>query len=440
MKGIIKTTLLCIALTFSYITVYAQAALLAKMDAHAKRIEEKMIEWRRDFHQFPELGNSEFRTAAIIAKHLQSLGLVVTTEVAKTGVVAVLKGGKPGPVIALRADIDGLPITERTPIPFASTAKGIYNNAEVGVMHACGHDTHIAILMAVAEILTENKKDLKGTIKFIFQPAEEGPPVGEEGGAELMVKEGVLKNPDVDVIFGLHINSQTEVGKIRYRPGGTMASVSDFSITVKGKQTHGAYPWSGIDPIVTSAQIINALQTIVSRNMNLLENPAVVTVGSIQGGVRSNIIPEEVVMIGTIRALDTVMENQIYKRVHEIATKIAESAGAEAVVKIPHSIHYPVTYNDPALTQKMLASLESAAGKENVILSNPVTGAEDFSFFQEQIPGLYFSIGGMSKGKKPSEVAPHHTPDFFIDEAGLITGVKAFLRLVVDYMNNPSKM
>jgi amidohydrolase len=267
----------------------------------ALSIEQKVIAWRRDFHEHPELGNSETRTAGIIAKHLHSLGIEVKTGVAKTGVVGILKGGKPGPVVALRADMDGLPVTERVDVPFASKVKTTYNGQEVGVMHACGHDTHVAILMGVAEVLASMKKEIPGTVKFIFQPAEEGAPVGEEGGAQLMVKEGVLENPKVDAVFGLHINSQTPVGDITYRPGGTMAAVNDLKITVTGRQAHGAYPWSSIDPIVISSQIINNLQTIVSRNLNVTENPGVVTIGSINGGVRSNIIPEKVEMLGTIR-------------------------------------------------------------------------------------------------------------------------------------------
>lgn len=405
----------------------------------ADKIESKVIAWRRDFHQHPELGNQETRTAGIIADHLRSLGIEVKTGVAKTGVVGVLKGGKPGRVVALRADMDGLPVVERTPVPFASKVKATYNSQEVGVMHACGHDTHMAILMGVAEVLAGMKQDLKGTVKFIFQPAEEGPPFGEEGGAELMVKEGVLENPKVDVVFGLHINSQTEVGKITYRPGGTMASVNDMKITVKGKQAHGAYPWSSVDPIVVSAQIINNLQTIVSRNLDVTENPGVVTIGSIHGGNRTNIIPEQVEMLGTIRALSPKDEKLLIERIKQVATKTAESAGATAEVKIPLSVRYPVTYNDPALTEKMLPSLRRTAGTENVLLRQAVTGAEDFSFFQEKVPGLFIFLGGMPKGKDPLTAPSHHTPDFFIDESGLMLGVKALTNLTLDYLAAPKK-
>lgn len=400
------------------------------------KIEQKVIDWRRDFHEHPELGNNEIRTAGIVAAHLRSLGMEVQTGVAKTGVVGILKGDKPGPVVALRADMDALPIIERTPVPFASRVKSEFNGQEVGVMHACGHDAHVAILMGVAEVLASLKSDLKGTVKFVFQPAEEGAPAGEEGGAELMVKENVLDNPKVDVIFGLHIWSQIEAGKIAYRPRGTMASVNDLKITVKGKQAHGADPWSSVDPIVVSAQIINNLQTIVSRNLNLTQNPGVVTIGSINGGNRFNIIPESVEMMGTIRALSVEDEEMISQRVKQIATKTAESAGATAEVLIPYSVRYPVTYNDPILTEKMLPSLYKTAGEGNIILREAVTGAEDFSFFQEKVPGLFIFLGGMPKGMNPLEAPSHHTPDFFIDESSFTLGIKALSNLTLDYLED----
>lgn len=405
----------------------------------ATKLEPKVIAWRRDFHANPELGNRENRTAAIIAKHLKDLGLEVQTGVAHTGVVGLLKGGKPGPVVALRADMDALPVTERVNLPFASKVKTQYNGQEVGVMHACGHDTHVAILMGVAELLTSMKKDLKGSVKFIFQPAEEGVPFGEQGGAEMMVKEGILENPKVDAIFGLHINAQTEVGKIGYRPGGTMASVNDMRIVIKGRQAHGASPWSSIDPIVTSAQIINNLQTIISRNLNITENAGVVTIGSIKGGVRSNIIPEEVEMMGTIRALSAADEALLISRIKTIVTKTAEAAGAEAQVQIPYASHYPVTYNDPALTAKMLPTIEKTAGAANVMLRPAMTGAEDFSFFQEKIPGLFIFLGGAPKGSDAEKQPSHHTPDFFIDESGLSLGVKVLTNLTLDYMGHEKR-
>ncbi len=405
-----------------------------KADAMAEKVEPKVIEWRRHFHANPELSNREFKTAEKIAEHLKSLGLEAQTGVAKTGVVGILKGDKPGPVVGLRADIDALPVTERTPIPFASKVVSEYNGIETGVMHACGHDTHIAILMGVAEVLSSMEKDLKGTVKFIFQPAEEGAPPGEEGGAKLMVKEGVLKNPELDVIFGLHIDADSHVGTIRYKPGGTMAAADRFVITVKGKQAHGSAPWNSVDPIVTSAQIINGLQTVVSRQTELTKEAAVVSVGMIRGGVRNNIIPEEVEMIGTIRTLDVEMQKKVHENIRRTATKIAESQGAIAEVDI--QIGYPVTYNDPELTNKMLSSLHKAAGKENVQLVNAITGAEDFSFFQKEVPGLYFFVGGRPLDDKGpgGYLGDHHTPDFYIDESGLITGLKAILNCTLDYM------
>lgn len=399
-----------------------------------KNIERQVIDWRRDIHQHPELGNREIRTAALVADHLRSLGMEVTPGVGITGVVGVLQGGKPGPVVALRADMDGLPVLERTPVAFASKQTALYNGVETPVMHACGHDSHVAILMGVAKILADHRNELKGTVKFIFQPAEEGAPKGEEGGAELMLKEGALKNPDVDVIFGLHINSLLEAGKITYRPGGMFAGVADLKMTISGTSSHGAEPWSSVDPIVTAAQIITNLQTIVSRNVNITQNPAVVTIGSIHGGNRSNIIPETVELLGTVRTLSDSDEQLIIERIRNIATKTAEANGAEVLVEIPYSSHYPVTSNDPDLTAKMLPSLEKSAGAENVILVPPETGAEDFSFFANEVPGLYFYIGGMPPGKDPKTAAPHHTPDFYLDESGFVTGVNALVNLVLDYM------
>ncbi|MEQ9437604.1 MAG: amidohydrolase [Cyclobacteriaceae bacterium] len=428
-----KSILLLLLLNMLLLPAFAQN-LKQEVDEKAQALEEQVIAWRRDLHEHPELSNREFKTAEKVAAHLKSLGMEVTTEVAHTGVIGVLKGGQPGPVVALRADMDGLPVTERVDIPFASKAIGEYNGQEVGVMHACGHDTHVAILMGVAKVLSDMRDDLHGTVKFIFQPAEEGAPQGEEGGAELMVKEGVMSNPDVDVIFGLHINSQTEVNKIGYRPEGTMASVDQLEIKIKGSQTHGAYPWAGVDPIVTASQIVLGLQTIVSRNLEIIKAPAVVTIGKIEGGVRSNIIPEEVTMIGTIRALDTEMQNKIHQRIREIATNIGKSAGAEVEVNINKG--YPVTYNDPELTAEMLKTLQETAGEENILLRYPVTGAEDFSFFAQEVPGLFLFLGGMPAGMNPEEAAPHHTPDFFIDDSGLTLGVRTLTNLTLDYMDH----
>jgi amidohydrolase len=411
--------------------------LQAKVDQQAKEMESKVIEWRRHIHQYPELSNRETKTAAYVAEHLKSLGIEIQTGVAKTGVVGLLKGGKPGPVIALRADMDALPVTERNSLAFASKERTTFNGQETGVMHACGHDSHVAILMAVAEVLSKNKSELKGTVKFIFQPAEEGPPAGEEGGADVMVKEGVLENPKVDVIFGMHIQSISPLGRITYRPAGMMAASDWFSIKVKGKQSHGAAPWMGIDPIVVSAQIILGLQTIVSRQSDLTKEAAVITVGRMQAGVRENIIPEEAYLGGTIRTLDADMQKIIHEKIKLTATNIAESAGATAEVVIENKT--PITYNDIALTEKMVASLQKAAGVENVVRINAVTGAEDFAFYQQKVPGFFFFVGAMPPDQDPNKVPAHHTPDFMIDERGFITGLKAMLDVTLDYMYMPKK-
>lgn len=403
----------------------------ARIDAAADRIEPKTIAWRRDLHEHPELGNHEVRTAKIIADHLRSLGLEVKEQVGKTGVVGMLRGAQPGPVIGLRADMDALPLVERTPVPFASKEKTTFNGQEVGVMHACGHDSHVAILMSVAEVLSGMKKELKGTVKFIFQPSEEGPPPGEEGGAPLMIKEGVMDNPKVDVVFGLHINSATEVGKIKYRSEGMMAASDWFTIKVHGKGSHGSQPWTGIDPIVVSAQIIEGLQTIVSRQTELTKDPAVISICVINGGLRSNIIPEEVTMTGTIRTLDTAMQRDIHERMHRTVTRIAESAGATAELSIDNKTL--ILYNDPGLVKKMLPSLQRTAGEGNVSWMDAVTGAEDFSFYGTRAPSFFFYLGGMKKGQDPRTAFPHHTQDFYIDESGFKLGVRTFCNLVFDY-------
>src|SRR6056297_2280845 len=402
------------------------------IDAETERLYDDVVEWRRHFHRNPELSNREFETAAYIAEFLRGLGMEVTTGVAHTGVIGVLEGGRPGPVVGLRADMDALPVPSRVGLAFSPEVTSEFLGDEVPVSHACGHDTHMAMLMGVAEMFAERRDELPGTVKFIFQPAEEGAPPGEEGGAELMVEEGVLQNPDVDVIFGQHINSQTEVGTIRYRPEGTMAAADRFVITVKGKQTHGSTPWTGVDPILTSAKIIEGLQTIISRQTELTKAAAVISVGKIESGVRNNIIPEEAEMIGTIRTLDTEMQDIIHKKIRHVATKTAESMGATAEVEIEEG--YPVTYNDPDLTADMVPTLEKLAGKENIVLSDAITGAEDFSFFQKKIPGFYFFVGGMPQGMDPADAAPHHTPDFYIEEEGMKLGVKALAALTVDYM------
>jgi amidohydrolase len=406
----------------------------AAIDAAADKIEAQTIAWRRDFHEHPELGNREFRTSKIIADYLRSLGIEVHEGVGKTGVVGILKGGLPGPVIGLRADMDALPITERTPVPFASKVKSTYNGQEVGVMHACGHDSHVAIMMSVASVLSGMRKELRGTVKFIFQPAEEGPPAGEEGGAALMIKEGVLDNPKVDVVFGLHINSSTEAGKIKYRSEGAMAASDWFTIKVHGKGSHGSMPWGGIDPVVLSAQIIEGLQTIVSRQTELTKDAAVISVCVINGGVRSNIIPETVEMTGTIRTLDTAMQRDIHERMHRTVTKIAESAGATAELAIENKTL--ITYNDPALVKQMLPSMQKTAGDSNVTWMDAMTGSEDFSFFGAKVPSFFFFLGGMKPGQDPHTAFPHHTADFYIDESGFKLGVRTFCNLVFDYSDN----
>lgn len=431
--------IIMILLTFSLLTnrIFSQQkntnSLWSKIDQLASKIEPKVIEWRRDFHQHPELSNREFRTAQKVADHLRSLGLEVKTGIAHTGVVAVLHGTTSKPMVALRADMDALPVTEALDLPFASKVKTIYNDEEVGVMHACGHDAHTAMLMGVAEVLVSLRDQLPGSVKFIFQPAEEGAPDGEEGGAELMIREGVLQNPPVDAIFGLHV-FPFEIGKISYCPGAAMASTDGLRIVVKGKQTHGAMPWGGIDPVVVTSQIVLGLQNIISRQVNITEAPAVISIGSIHGGVRSNIIPDQVEMIGTIRTLNSDMRIEIHERIRNTATMIAQSAGATADVHIESG--YPVTVNDPELTDQMVPVLKKVAGEENVFKVPPKGTAEDFSYYQQKVPGLFFFLGITPKGVDPEQVAMNHSPYFFIDEAALILGVIALAHLAVAYLEN----
>ncbi|MGD9562154.1 MAG: amidohydrolase [Pyrinomonadaceae bacterium] len=426
-----KRFLVSICVLISLVTPALAVDMSGEIDAATAKLMPKVIEWRRQLHQYPELSNREVKTAKFVEDHLRKLGLEVRTGIAKTGVVGILKGAQPGPVIGLRADMDGLPVTERNSLPFASKETAVFNGQKVGVMHACGHDTHVAMLMGTAELLAGMKDKIKGTVVFIFQPAEEGPPAGEEGGAPLMVKEGVLDNPKIDAIFGIHINSQTEVGKIAYKPGATMAASDWFEIKIKGKQTHGAYPWDGIDPIAVATQIYTGLQMIVARRSDLPKAPVVITVGRINGGVRENIIPEELTMAGTIRTLDSGMHKDVHEKIRSTAKSIAESMGA--TVEITIDTKAPVTFNNHALVEKMLPSLYKAAGKENVAERPWVTGAEDFAFFGERIPAFYFFVGGMPKGKDPKTAAAHHTPDFYIDDSRLDVGIKAFANIVFDY-------
>jgi len=415
--------------------VLAMPALAAtNIESAAARVESSVIATRRDLHEHPELGNREARTAKIVADRLRALNIEVTEKVAHTGVIGILKGGKPGKVVALRADMDALPVTEQVDLPFASKVRTTYNGQEVGVMHACGHDAHVAILLGVAEVLAGMRSELPGTVKFIFQPAEEGAPQGEEGGAGLMVREGALENPKVDSIFGLHVTSRFAVGEIAYRPEGMMAAVDSFRIVVRGKQTHGAYPWLGVDPIVVASQIVLGLQTIPSRQLDSTLAPSIVTVGAIHGGVRNNIIPDEVEMIGTIRSLDAKMREELHARIKRTAESIATSGGATATVTI--TTGYPITYNDPALTEASAPSLRRAAGNANVRVVNAVLGAEDFSFFQQKVPGLFFWLGTRPKNQTAEEAPSNHSPLFYVDESGLGLGVKAMVQVTVDYLSH----
>ena len=418
---------------FSLLLVLISFSAVAQIsDSTINSIESKVIQWRHEIHQNPELSNREFNTAKKVAAHLESLGIEVSTEIAYTGVVGVLKGNKPGKVVALRADMDALPVTERNSLPYKSKVTTVFNNQQTGVMHACGHDTHVAILMGVAEILAKNR-DFVGTVKFIFQPAEEGPPAGEKGGALLMVQEGVLKNPDVDAIFGLHISSETPVGHINYKTKGIMAAADAFKIVVSGKQSHGSTPWKSVDPIMISSQIINGIQTIISRNSELTKEGAVVSVGAIHAGIRSNIIPESAEMIGTIRTLDEDMQNVIHERLHAMVPQIAAAYGGTATITINKST--ALTYNNEALTKMMVPTLERAVGAANVHVIKAITGAEDFSYFQQQVPGLFFFLGGMDPAMNPDNAPSHHTPDFVVQDEGMIHGVKVMVDLTLDYLN-----
>lgn len=398
----------------------------------SSQLENKVIQWRHEIHQNPELSNREFKTAEKIAAHLRSLGIDVQTGIAHTGVVGLLKGKRPGKVLALRADMDALPVSEQNDLPYSSKVKATFSGQETGVMHACGHDTHVAILMGVAEYLAQNN-DFTGAVKFIFQPAEEGPPQGEKGGARLMVEEGVLENPKVDAIYGLHINSATPVGQVRYKSKGIMAAAQRFVIEVQGKQAHGSEPWMAVDPILISAKIIDGLQTIISRNSKLTKEGAVISVGSIHSGIRFNIIPESARMVGTVRTLDEDMKQLILRRMNELVPQIAAAYGGSATVNISETA--ALTYNDPALTQTAVKSLKKALGEDQVVEMRAVTGAEDFSAFQEKVPGFYFYLGGLIQGNTPEEAPSHHTPEFLVDDAGLIHGVKAMVQLSLDFLN-----
>jgi amidohydrolase len=409
----------------------AASPLAAEIDRRATAIEQDLLAWRRHLHQNPELSNREVATATFIADKLRSFGLEPQTGIAKTGVVAVLKGAQPGPVVALRADMDGLPVVEEVDLPFASKAKGEYEGKPVGVMHACGHDTHMAIALAAAKILSDLKGQLRGSVKFIFQPAEEGAPRDEgTAGAELMVKEGVLKNPDVDAIFGLHVFANIPAGHVGWRSGPAMAAADSYEIVVRGRQTHGAAPWAGVDPIVVASQIVLGLQTIVSRQVDITAQPAIVTVGQFEGGVRNNIIPDSARLVGTIRTFDDAMQADIHERVKRTAARIAEAAGATADVRIDRG--YPVTSNHPQLTSRMLPTLERVAGKQLMELPK-ITGAEDFTYFQRQVPGLFIFLG-ITPPEQVGKAAANHSPRFFVVESALVTGVRALTHLAADYL------
>lgn len=410
----------------------ATAQLDALIADRAAEIEDKVIAWRRDIHQHPELSNREFRTADLVAEHLRALGMEVETEVAYTGVVGTLVGGQPGPVVALRADMDALPVVEQSDYSFRSTVRTTYNGLDVGVMHACGHDTHVAILMGAAEILASMRDEIPGTIKFIFQPAEEGAPPEEGGGADMMIDQGVLADPEVEAIFGLHITQSWAVGEVGFRPLGMMASAERFDVIVKGSQTHAARPWAGVDPIVTSSQIVMGLQTIISRQTDITLAPAVITVGTFHGGVRNNIIPDDTTLTGTIRTFDPDMRDSIHERMRRTVTNIANSAGAEAELIIYPGV--PVTFNHEELTARMRPTLERLYGEANVLEAPRITGAEDFSFYQEEVPGFFFFIGGRPANVPASEAIPNHSPRFYVDEDALLPGVRAMTTLAMDYL------
>ena len=412
--------------------VSAQSADYQRTSKMATEIESKVIEWRHHLHANPELSNREFETAAYVETHLRKLGIEVETKVAHTGVIGILKGGKPGKTIALRADMDALPVREVVDLPYASKVEMEYRGETVPVMHACGHDTHVAMLMGAAEVLSKRKSEIAGTIIFIFQPAEEGAPPGEEGGASLIVKEGWMEKLKIDRAFGIHINSQTPVGTVRYKAGGMMAASNRFNIKVNGKQAHGSRPWAGVDPITAAAQIIQGLQLIISRQTELTNEAAVISIGKIEGGVRENIIPNEVNMIGTIRTLDEGMKTEIFRRIHTTATSIAESSGASAEVTIEDG--NPVTFNDPEFTALMVPTLEATAGAEHVKITKAITGAEDFSFYAQEVPSLFVFLGGMNPETDPKEAAGHHTPDFQVDDRGMKLGVQLYTNIALDYL------
>ncbi len=430
MNTILKAVLLTGAMLTTPVT--ASDDWKASVAAGVEAVNPKVIKWRHHFHANPELGNREFKTAAKIAEHLKSLGIEVQTGVAHTGVVGTLRGGKEGSVVMLRADIDALPVTEKTGLSFASKVTVDWRGRKTGVMHACGHDAHISILMGVAEVLAGMKDEIPGTVKFFFQPAEEGPPEGEEGGAQLMIKEGVMDGPDAPkAAFGLHV-SPAPAGVIAYKPEGILAASDSIYIKVKGRQAHGSSPWLGVDPITVSAQIINSLQSIVSRQLDISNAPAVVTIGSINGGNRGNIIPEEVVMTGTIRTLDMDMRPDVHARVKRTAEMVAESFGATAEVEIKYG--YGVTYNDPDLSANMRPLLDEISVGGKAVDMKPWMGAEDFSYFQKKVPGLFLILGVAKDGD--TNPASNHSPYFYVNDKALPVGVKALSSLAMKWLHD----
>ncbi|WP_374608889.1 amidohydrolase [Thermomonas sp.] len=412
----------------------ATLAADAQVEALAARVDGKVQAWRRDIHQHPELGNREVRTAQLVAEHLRALGFEeVRTGIATTGVTAVLRGGKPGPRIALRADMDALPVTERSGLPFASKVTSTFRGEPVGVMHACGHDAHVGILMGVAEALASIRAELPGEILFVFQPAEEGPPDGEEGGAEEMLAQGIFKGFKPQAVFGLHVFSTLNAGQLGWRSGPAMAASDRFNIVVQGRQTHGSRPWGGVDPIVASADLIGTAQTIVSRRQDISRLPVVLSFGAIKGGIRYNIIPDSVELVGTIRTFDEGMRQGVFADLRNVAESVAKAHGATAVVKVPDTKGNPVTANDPALTARVVPSLRKAVGDANVVEMGLIMGAEDFSFYAREVPGFFFFVGATPRGKDAIKAPSNHSPEFFLDEEALKVGTRAMLQLVLDH-------
>ena len=432
-----RTTLLALSLACALGAPLAHAADAPRPEValQAQRLQPKVLAWRRDIHQHPELGNRETRTAKLVAAHLRSLGLEVKTGIATTGVIAVLKGGKPGPRIAIRADMDALPVTERNALPFASKATSTFRGESVGVMHACGHDAHTSTLMGVAEAMAAMKAELPGEVLFVFQPAEEGPPDGEEGGAEEMLKQGIFRDFKPEAVFGLHVFSTLNAGQLGYRAGPAMAASDRFNIVIKGRQTHGSRPWGGVDPIVAAADVIGSAQTIVSRRQNISKLPVVVTFGAIKGGIRYNIIPDQVEMIGTIRTFDESMRSAVFKDLQNVAEHVAAAHGATAIAQIPDTKGNPVTVNDPALSARMRPSLVRTVGAQNVIDLDLNMGAEDFSFYAREVPGFFFFVGATPKGQDALKAPSNHSPEFFLDETALDVGLRAMLQVTLDYLH-----